>query len=85
MPVTVIATKVDKLKPNELERSLRDLNSGFDLPDSQPIPFSAETGFGKKEVWRTIKSSILDDLSGEDESDEDDDEEYIEDVLDRKE
>ncbi len=54
-PFLVIATKIDKLNQSELHRGLtaiRQTNDGFD-----PVPFSAVTGQGAREIWQTIKTS----------------------------
>ena len=54
-PFLVIATKIDKLNQSELHRGLaaiRRTNDGFD-----PVPFSAVTGQGAREIWQTIKTS----------------------------
>ncbi len=55
----VVATKVDKLKPNELERNLLILRNKFQLPDDQPIPFSSVTGEGKKLLWRFMQAGLV--------------------------
>ena len=55
----VVATKADKLKPNELERNLQILRNKFELQDDQPIPFSSVTGKGKKSLWRFIQAGLV--------------------------
>lgn len=52
-PFLVVATKIDKLNQSELHRGLaaiRRLNDG-----SEPVPFSAVTGQGAREIWQAIK------------------------------
>ena len=49
----VIVTKVDKLKSNN------QLNTGLaairkQLPDHEPLPFSALDGRGVREIWQVI-------------------------------
>jgi GTP-binding protein len=54
-PFLVVATKVDKLNQSEMHRGMagiRDLNDG-----SEPVPFSAVTGQGAREIWQAIKTS----------------------------
>lgn len=54
-PFLVIATKIDKLNQSELHHglaSIRRQNHG-----SEPVPFSAITGQGAREIWQTIKKS----------------------------
>ena len=55
VPVTVVATKIDKLNKNAIEPSLSLLRESLALPDDQPLPFSAQTGLGKKELWQRIQ------------------------------
>lgn len=54
-PFLVVATKVDKLNQSELHRGLaaiRRQNAG-----SAPVPFSAVTGLGAREIWQTIQTA----------------------------
>mmetsp|Transcript_36938 Transcript_36938/g.69046 ORF Transcript_36938/g.69046 Transcript_36938/m.69046 type:complete len:351 (+) Transcript_36938:63-1115(+) len=51
----VVATKFDKVKKNDREKVLHRLWESLALPDGQPIPFSALTGEGKKEVWEKVR------------------------------
>ena len=47
----VIATKMDKLKSRmEQERGLARIRSA----GAEPLPFSAETGRGVREIWQAI-------------------------------
>lgn len=59
LPTVVIATKVDKISRGKrnsfLARTKKVLNLTQDIP---LIPFSAETGEGKDEVWRIFKQFI---------------------------
>lgn len=62
LPFVIITTKVDKLKKDEVSKSIQVLRKEFDLPAEQPIiPFSSVTGEGVKDVWRILR----DVLSGE--------------------
>jgi len=54
-PFLVIATKVDKLKQSELHRGLAAIRREND--GSAPVPFSAVTGQGAREIWQAIKTS----------------------------
>jgi len=53
----VVATKMDKLNKAQQETSLARLGEGLALPEGQPILFSSQTGFGRKEVWNYIQTS----------------------------
>jgi GTP-binding protein len=48
----VIATKIDKLNRKLQERGLAAIRQ--QLPDSAPVPFSAVTGQGAREIWQAI-------------------------------
>ncbi len=57
---SVVATKVDKLKPAELEQQLSTLASAFELEEAGgPLPFSSTTGTGKKPLWRALKRGLV--------------------------
>ncbi|GAA0442298.1 ribosome biogenesis GTP-binding protein YsxC [Lentibacillus halophilus] len=55
LPVVVIGTKMDKIakgkRASHLQQTIRTLQVGT---DDTVIPFSAETGEGKKEAWRML-------------------------------
>jgi len=53
-PYQVIATKMDKLKQSELERGLRS----FRQEGVEPLPFSAVTGRGVRELWQAISTTL---------------------------
>lgn len=48
----IVATKSDKLSSNELRKNIEKI--GKMLPDVSIIPYSAQTGRGREEVWRAI-------------------------------
>jgi GTP-binding protein len=50
----VIATKTDKLNRNELERGLRAIRE----EGVEPLPFSALTGRGVREIWQAIAKTL---------------------------
>jgi GTP-binding protein len=51
----VIVTKVDKLKSNnQLKAGLAVI--GKEIPDRQPVPFSAMDGRGVREIWQIIST-----------------------------
>ena len=52
----VVATKADKLSGNELPVALRRLQS--DLGLERLIPYSSKTGFGKEDLWATIRRAV---------------------------
>jgi len=49
-PYLVVATKFDKLNQSESERSLRAIRQ----EGVEPLPFSAITGRGVREIWQAI-------------------------------
>lgn len=53
-PYCVAAAKSDKLKRVARLRSIRSIQETF----APPIPFSAVTGEGAKQLWRTIESAL---------------------------
>ncbi|MBL8235343.1 MAG: 50S ribosome-binding GTPase, partial [Bryobacterales bacterium] len=54
-PFLVVATKVDKLNQSELHRGMAAIRRECD--GSEPVPFSAVTGQGAREIWQAIKTS----------------------------
>ncbi len=50
----VIATKIDKLKQSDQERALR----AFRQEGAEPLPFSAVTGRGVREIWQAITTTL---------------------------
>ena len=50
----VIATKIDKLNRTELERGLRAIRE----EGVEPLPFSALTGRGVREIWQAIAKTL---------------------------
>lgn len=56
IPYAGVATKVDKIKRGELQGRLRTLREDLGLSrETELIPFSAQSGGGTEEVWRTIE------------------------------
>jgi GTP-binding protein len=53
-PYLVIATKTDKLNQSELEHGLRAIRQ----EGVEPLPFSALTGRGVREIWQAIAKTI---------------------------
>jgi GTP-binding protein len=53
-PYLVIATKVDKLNQSEQEHGLRAIRK----EGVEPLPFSALTGRGVREIWQAIAKTI---------------------------
>ena len=55
LPFAVIATKADKLNKTNRAAAMEALASHPDIPLGTPIiPFSAQTGEGKAELWNTV-------------------------------
>jgi GTP-binding protein len=57
-PRVVVATKSDKLSQNELRKSLERVRRVMDA--EKVIVYSATTGRGRDEVWRTIEEAATD-------------------------
>eukprot|EP01039_Chlorochromonas_danica_P003456 gene3456-3785_t len=87
MPYAVVATKVDKLKKHEVEEAEEKLRHAYSLPPGLPILFSAETGQGKREVWKNLRDALLgqglyaDFFAEEDEEDDDEEEEEEREII----
>jgi len=50
----VVATKMDKLKQSEVERGLKAIRK----EGMEPLPFSAVTGRGVREIWQAITKTL---------------------------
>jgi GTP-binding protein len=53
-PILVIATKMDKLNQSESEHGLRAIRQ----EGVEPLPFSAVTGRGVREIWQAITKTL---------------------------
>ena len=53
---SVVATKFDKLNQKEQQRSLKAIQKEMNLGGA-PLPFSALTGRGAREIWQTISKT----------------------------
>jgi GTP-binding protein len=53
-PYLVIATKSDKLNQSDQERGLRAIRE----EGAEPLPFSAVTGRGAREIWQAITKTL---------------------------
>lgn len=59
LPVLVIATKLDKIKKNQLPNYVKRIEENFDLETNDfLVPFSSMTGEGKNEAWNILKNYI---------------------------
>ena len=54
----IVATKSDKLSNNELRKNLERMRKA--LNTESLIAYSATTGRGRDEVWRTIENAVSD-------------------------
>lgn len=55
----IIATKADKINRSQLQKQLKIVREGLELPkDAILVPFSSETKAGKDEVWNIIDNLI---------------------------
>lgn len=55
-PFVVVATKSDRSSGNVLRGALATLAKEY--PTAHILPFSARTGAGKEELWRTIQAAV---------------------------
>lgn len=55
-PHLIVATKADKISKNEVNKSTVEIAKL--LPGPPIIPFSAQTGRGRSEVWAEINASV---------------------------
>jgi GTP-binding protein len=59
MPFCLVATKMDKLRQGERQPALRRIAQALKSPLSQPlVPYSSETGEGRKELLAWIAETI---------------------------
>ncbi len=58
IPVLMAVTKVDKLRPREVDERLRSLAGALELDEEQLIPFSAVTGRGRDELAEAITTLV---------------------------
>jgi GTP-binding protein len=52
----IVATKVDRLSKNQLRNSLQKLREEFET--DQLLPFSAKTGAGRDDLWKSIREAV---------------------------
>ena len=58
IPVTVIATKLDKIKKSELQRKITDIAAGLKIGKSNVFVTSAETKTGYAEVYERLEQFL---------------------------
>ena len=57
-PFVIVANKTDKLKKSQIEGNLAEIRSTLEIGDEVPvIPFSAEKGDGKNELFALVQAS----------------------------
>lgn len=55
----IIATKLDKLKRSQIQKHVKQVREGLDLPkETRLIPFSAATKQGREEIWQIMEEII---------------------------
>ena len=57
-PRLIVATKSDKLSYNELRKGMECAQRAFN--EDRVVAYSAKTGRGREEVWRTIEVALAD-------------------------
>ncbi|MGR3741906.1 ribosome biogenesis GTP-binding protein YihA/YsxC [Companilactobacillus sp. DQM5] len=59
LPVLIVATKMDKVKGNQWNKSEAKIKKALDLdPEDTLQMFSSETKYGKEEVWKWIEDKM---------------------------
>lgn len=59
MPKVVVATKADKVSRGQWPKHMKVIRETLKMEKNVPfLPFSAETGQGREELWQLITSSI---------------------------
>lgn len=56
--VQVVATKIDKISRSKVDQHLLRIAKDFDIPKSEIIPVSSETGAGCEVLWEKIESIL---------------------------
>jgi len=58
VPTIVALTKIDKLKPREVQKRVHEIAVALRLEDEQMIPFSAETNQGRDDLAEAVVSLV---------------------------
>jgi GTP-binding protein EngB required for normal cell division len=61
VPFLLVLTKSDlvsRVKLSEISAKIRSL---YALDEDEPIIFSSSTGTGKRELWKAVRKSLLED------------------------
>ncbi len=57
MEPVIIATKLDKIKPSQKDKAIKEIRNGLEVrKGTRVIPFSSQTKQGRDEVWELIRS-----------------------------
>jgi GTP-binding protein len=57
-PTVVVLTKIDKLRPRQVQERITAIGASLRLEDDQMIPFSAETNQGRDELAEALMSLV---------------------------
>lgn len=59
LPVALVATKADKLSRSQVAKHVRQIRQTLEAPETVPlIPFSAQTGAGRDELWEVVLEAV---------------------------
>ena len=59
LPVLVVATKCDKIKPSKRPRHLKAVKEGLNLePGDEVVLYSSEKLDGRNEVWKYVNDHL---------------------------
>ncbi len=65
----IIATKLDKIKRSQVQKQIKAIRTGLDMPKGGTvIPFSAQTKQGREEIWQVIDSLTAPETEEEEQS-----------------
>ena len=68
----MVATKIDKLRRSKRRSQLEEIEQTLSQGTVRPIPFSARTGEGVKELWLEITTFLRGDVGEANENEETD-------------
>ena len=58
-PVTVVATKADRIARSKRAKAMAEIRRALALPEgAEPVPVSAKTGEGMAQLWRSISARL---------------------------
>ncbi len=60
IPILTVATKSDKIPQSKRKKQAQEIRKVMNLKDDEPVYlYSAMTSLGKREVWKELKSALI--------------------------